>query len=98
MISAAQGGVTLNVRVIPRAGRSGVAGTRDDAILVRLNAPPVEGAANDELVRVLSDVLGVPKRAVAIVSGGRTRSKIVRITGIDVETCRSKLLASPRTS
>lgn len=98
MITPARDGITIKVRVIPRAAKSGVAGVRDDALLVRLNAPPVEGAANDELVRVLSDLLGVSKRAVAIVGGARARSKIVRVTGIDVETCRSKLLASPRTS
>lgn len=98
MITAAPDGITIKVRVIPRAAKSGLAGTRDDAILVRLNAPPVEGAANDELVRVLSDLLGVPKRAVAIMAGERARSKIVRITGIDLETCRSKLLARPRIS
>ena len=98
VITPARDGITIKVRVIPRAAKSGVAGVRDDALLVRLNAPPVEGAANDELVRVLSDLLGVSKRAVAIVGGARARSKIVRVTGIDVETCRSKLLASPRTS
>jgi uncharacterized protein (TIGR00251 family) len=98
VITRARDGISIKVRVIPRAAKSGVAGVRDGALLVRLNAPPVEGAANDELVRVLSELLGVSKRAVAIVGGERTRSKIVRVAGIDVETCRSKLLASPRIS
>jgi uncharacterized protein (TIGR00251 family) len=97
MISATPDGAMLHIRVVPRASRSGVAGTRGDAILVRLNAPPVEGAANDELVSYLADLLDVPKRAVVIVSGERSRSKIVRVTGVDADTCRTRL-ASPRTS
>ena len=83
MIESTPDGVVLSIRVIPRAGRAGVAGTRDGALLVRLNAPPVEGAANAELVELLADVLGVPKRAVAIISGERSRTKRVRIEGVN---------------
>lgn len=86
MIESTPDGVVLLVRVIPRAGRSAVAGMRDGALLVRLNAPPVEGAANDELIEVLADLFGVPKRAVTIVSGERSRRKRVRIRGMDAET------------
>ena len=52
---------------------------RGGALLVRLNAAPVDGAANAELIEVLSDVFDVPKRAVSIVSGERNRQKRVRI-------------------
>src|SRR5215510_5801002 len=69
----------LAVRVIPRARRSSVAGMRGDAWLIRLQAPPVDGAANEELVALLSRVLGVPKRDVTIVSGERSREKRVRV-------------------
>jgi uncharacterized protein (TIGR00251 family) len=75
--------LVLTVRVIPRAGRSGLAGTRDNAILVRLTAPPVEGAANTELIELLADLLHVPKRSVTIVAGERGRLKRVRIDGVD---------------
>lgn len=54
---------------------------RGDALLVRLNAAPVDGAANTELIDVLADAFGVPKRSVTIVSGERSRQKRVRITG-----------------
>ena len=74
LIESTPEGIVIAVRVVPRAGRSGVAGTRDGALLVRLNAPPVEGAANAELIDVLADTLGVPKRAVTILSGERSRS------------------------
>jgi uncharacterized protein (TIGR00251 family) len=86
MIQPSHDGIVISVRVIPRAGKSGVAGTRGDALLVRLQSPPVDGAANDELIRVIAKLLGVPKRAVAILSGERAREKRVRVTGIDAET------------
>lgn len=74
-------GVLVDIRVIPRAGRAGIAGVRNDALLVRLTAPPVDGAANSELIEVLADAFDVPKRAIAIVSGERSRTKRVRIVG-----------------
>ncbi|HEY7499446.1 MAG TPA: DUF167 domain-containing protein [Vicinamibacterales bacterium] len=82
-------GVRFAVRVIPRSGRAGVAGIRGDALLVRLHAPPIEGAANAELVAVLSAALRVPKSAVAIVSGDRSRQKRVHVEGIDEQIVRA---------
>jgi uncharacterized protein (TIGR00251 family) len=73
----------LDIRVIPRAGRSGVAGLRDGAVLMRLAAAPVDGAANDELISVLSKALDVPRRNIIIVSGERSRLKRVRVAGMD---------------
>ena len=85
MIQAVDGGVTLDVRVIPRAGRSAVAGVREGALLVRLNAAPVDGAAHAELIELLATALGVRRRAVSIVAGERSRQKRVQVTGIDVD-------------
>src|SRR5215831_12031109 len=73
----------LDIRVIPRARKSEVAGLRGDAWLVRLQAPPVEGAANDELIAVLAKVLHVPRRDVTIVSGHRSRDKRVLVASLD---------------
>jgi uncharacterized protein (TIGR00251 family) len=91
VIESSPDGVILTVRVIPRAGKSGVSGTRDGALLVRLNAPPVEGAANAELIDVVAEALGVPKRAVTIIAGQRSRTKRVRVTGINVRDAGSRL-------
>lgn len=91
MITTHGNGVLIDVRVIPRAGRSAISGTRDNALVVRLNAPPVEGAANAELIEVLADALDVPKRAVAIVSGDRSRQKRVRVDGVTVAYAASRL-------
>jgi uncharacterized protein (TIGR00251 family) len=73
----------LDIRVIPRAGRSGIAGLRDGALLVRLAAAPVDGAANAELIDVLARALDISKRSIEIVSGERSRSKRVRIHGFN---------------
>ena len=81
MITSSPDGAIVDVRVIPRASKSAIAGIRDHAVLVRLTAPPVDGAANAELIRLLADLLGVPRRDVEILSGERSRGKRVRISG-----------------
>jgi uncharacterized protein (TIGR00251 family) len=86
MIEVTPDGVVLSVRVIPRAGRTGLAGTRDDAVLVRLAAAPVDGAANAELIATLAEAFDLPRRAVSIVSGERSRQKRVRIAGVSAAT------------
>jgi len=82
MITPTSTGVIVAVRVIPRAAKPGIAGTRDGALLVRLTAPPVEGAANAELIEVIAEAAGVPRRSVSIVAGARARAKRVAINGI----------------
>ena len=84
------GYVTSDLRVIPRAGRAGVAGTRQGAWLVRLNAPPVGGAANRELIELLAETLGVPRRAITIVAGERSRTKTVRVDGITLDDVNAR--------
>jgi uncharacterized protein (TIGR00251 family) len=73
-------GATLSVRVKTRARTSRVLETKDGRLEVALAAPPVDGAANEELVRVLAAHFGVPKRSVSIVSGHASRSKVVRFS------------------
>ena len=84
-------GVELDIRVIPRARKTEIAGTRSDAILVRLAAPPVEGAANEALIAVIAEWLGVPRRTVQIVSGERSRRKRVAVAGLSAEQLRPRL-------
>ena len=96
MIHSTPDGIVLSIRVIPRAGVAGVAGMRGDAWLIRLHASPVEGAANAELVAVLAAALGVPRRAVSIVAGERSRQKRVRIAGIDAATAAARLFSMAR--
>lgn len=86
----------VDVRVIPRAGRSAIAGRRDGAVLVRLAAAPVDGAANAELIDLFSRVLKVPRRDITIVTGDTSRFKRVRIAGMNRETATAGLLATAR--
>lgn len=91
MIAASRDGVVIEVRVIPRAGRSGPAGVRDGALVLRLQAPPVEGAANAEVIDILADLLGVPRRAVSILSGHHSRRKRIAVAGITPEDAERAL-------
>ena len=76
-------GVVFNIRVIPRASRCELAGVQGDALKLRITAPPVEGAANKECVRFLSDMLGVKKSQIKIIAGHRSKNKRVSISGIN---------------
>jgi uncharacterized protein (TIGR00251 family) len=69
---------------------------RGESLLVRLNAAPVDGAANAELIDVLADALGVPKRTVSIVGGERSRQKRVRVEGLTQQLVDSKVISKLR--
>lgn len=81
-VRAGDDGVRFAVRVQPRASRSEIVGLHGDALRIRLSAPPVDGAANEALVELVATALGVAKRAVRIVSGESSRSKIVEVEGV----------------
>jgi len=69
-----------------------VDGKRGDAILIRLNAPPVDGAANEALIAFLSDVLGVPRRDISLVAGDKSRDKRVRVDGVSQQVAVDRLV------
>jgi uncharacterized protein (TIGR00251 family) len=93
LIHSTAAGVEIDVRVIPRAGKSALAGERDGRLLVRLSAAPVEGAANDALVDLFAKLLDRPKRAVRIVSGEKSRSKRLAVDGTTPDAVRRLLRA-----
>jgi len=84
-------GCLVEVRVVPRAGRTALAGSRGDALLVRLAAAPVEGAANDALIALLAAALGIPKRRVVLAAGARGRTKRVVLCGLTAEAVAEAL-------
>lgn len=88
------GAISFAVRVVPRASRSEIVGEHDGALRVRVTAPPVEGAANEELVRTLARAFGVAVRAVEITSGHASKSKVVRVVGADRERLLSLVSGS----
>jgi uncharacterized protein len=83
--------VTLSVRIQPRASKNEVIRLEDGGIKIRLTAPPVDGAANEALVRFLADRFSVAKSQVEIVSGHTSRDKIVRVNGVSGEGAESLL-------
>jgi uncharacterized protein len=87
--------VTLRVRVQPRASQDALGGVRAGALVVRLNAPPVDGRANEALARFLARVLAVPPSAVALVRGASSRDKLVRIAGASAAAVRARLAEAP---
>ena len=86
MIRYSQHGRTLTfaVRVAPRASRTEIAGEHDGALRVRIAAPPVDGAANRELTRLLAKAFKVPQQAVEIIAGENSKTKTIRIHDADV--------------
>jgi uncharacterized protein (TIGR00251 family) len=75
-------GVRLEVLVQPRASKTRVVGEHDGRLKIALAAPPVDGEANEALIRFLADALGVPKRQVELVAGATGRRKTLRVEGV----------------
>lgn len=82
----------LAVHVVPRARRTEVAGRHGDAIKIRVAAPPVEGAANAELIRFVAERVGVTRSAVTIASGATGRRKTVVVAGVTAAALARALL------
>jgi len=85
-------GLTFAVRIVPRASRSEIAGEQSGALRVRIAAAPVEGAANQELIKLLAKSFKLPQKAVEIVSGAASKNKIVRIQGADATRLRQLVI------
>jgi uncharacterized protein (TIGR00251 family) len=81
----------LEVYIQPRASKSEVAGMHDGVIKIRIAAPAVENAANEELVEFVAEALGVSKRSVRIISGTSSRRKMLAIDGVTEEELAAKL-------
>jgi len=77
--------IIFSVRVVPGASKSEIAGEHDGALKVRIASPPVDGAANEELIKFLAKSFGAAKNAVEVVSGHSSRLKKVTITGASPE-------------
>jgi uncharacterized protein (TIGR00251 family) len=84
--SDAKRGAAITVKVTPRAKRTAVAGVMDDGtIKIKVAAPPVDGAANKELIEFLAETLGLPKNQVDIVAGETSERKLISLVGISPE-------------
>ena len=86
----------ISVRLTPRASSNRVTGEREGIVLVRVTAPPVDGAANEALRRLIAKSARVGIRSVSIVRGEASREKRVRVEGIDMATLRAALGLTPQ--
>lgn len=88
------GALTFSVRVVPRASRTEIVGEQDGMLRVRVAAPPVDGAANEEVIRLIARALRVKRGGVTITAGLRSRIKKLEVTGIRAEALGN--LTTPR--
>ncbi len=75
----------------PRASRDEVVGWRDDVLRLRVEAPPLGGRANDAVVLLIARAAGLPRSAVSLVGGERSRDKTLRVVGLDAAALRERL-------
>jgi uncharacterized protein (TIGR00251 family) len=90
-VRESNGEIEFSVRVIPRSSRTEIVGEHDGAVKVRLCSPPVDGAANAELIKLFAKSLGVARSGVEIVAGETSKTKRLRITGATAEQLRNLL-------
>lgn len=90
-VTSRAGAVRFSVRVKPRASRAGVGGVKEGALELSVTAAPVDGEANDAVVRALAAALGVPRRDVAIVAGDTGRSKVIEVQGLAADQVALRL-------
>ena len=81
----------VEVRVVSRSPRTAIDGLRDGRVVVRVNAPPVDGAANDAVIAALAEALDVPKRDIRIAAGATSRNKSLEIAGLSREEIARRL-------
>jgi uncharacterized protein (TIGR00251 family) len=90
-VRAVAGGVRIDLKVIPRSPKNIVGGIRNNRLIVRVTAAPVDNAANEAVIELLADALEVPERSVRLASGSTARQKTVEVLGIDPAAARSRL-------
>lgn len=95
-MSERSGAVRFAVHVRPRSSRSTIVGVRDGSLDVALTAPPAEGAANEELRKLLARVLEVSRRDVNIIVGIASRSKLIEVNGVSIDVARQLLSKAKR--
>ncbi len=84
-------GVILSIRVNPKASKSGINGLIGDELKINLNAPPTDGQANKELIKLLSKTFSIPKSQVKIISGETSRSKKILLINADEQTIQTHI-------
>jgi uncharacterized protein len=90
-VNEKNGIVTFKIRAQPRAAKTEMVGEYSGALKLRIAAPPVDGKANDEVIKFFSRLFGVPNRNVEIVGGDSSRDKIIGIHGVSMARVQTLL-------
>ncbi len=93
-IGTTESGVEIRIKVSPRSSKSEVVGISDDRLRIKLNSPPVDGAANKELIKLLSKIFGVAKSSLELVRGDKSRLKTVLVRGKSADEIKELLRGS----
>ncbi len=93
IVQGTKDGTVLTVHVQPKAARTECVGVHGDALKIRVAAPPVEGAANEALIRFLADRCAIPRASIVIQSGAEGRRKRLCLKGITAEAVTARLMA-----
>lgn len=80
--------LTINIYVVPRSSKSEIVGIYNNCLKIRLKSPPVDNAANEELIRFLADKLKIPKKNIEIIKGHNQKKKIISIEQYDLSALR----------
>jgi uncharacterized protein (TIGR00251 family) len=90
-VTAVPGGVRIQLHVQPGASTTEVVGLHGDRIRLRIQSPPIDGRANEAVLQWIAERLGVPRRAVTLVRGEKSRAKTVEILGVTLDSVRERL-------
>jgi uncharacterized protein (TIGR00251 family) len=94
-VTAVPGGVRIQLHVQPGASTSEVVGLHGDRIRLRIQSPPIDGRANEAVLQWIAERLGVPRRAVTLVRGEKSRAKTVDVRGVTVSAAEAALQPRP---
>lgn len=92
LIKEDKDGVLIKIKVQPKASKNEIVGLMEDALKIRLTAPPVDGKANEACIQFLAGLLHIPKKKVELISGQAGRHKIIKLNGLKLEEARKILL------
>ena len=84
----------LKLRIVPNAKRNEVTGEHGDAVKIKVAAPAIEGKANEALLEFIAEKLGLHRRNLTLIAGGKSRDKLIEIVGLDATEARGRLLPS----
>jgi uncharacterized protein (TIGR00251 family) len=94
-IKSKEGGILISIRVQPGASRDSITGIREGSLAIKLCSPPVDGRANDALIKFISRKVGVPPSSIQIIQGIKNRKKVLSVPGVSADEIENALSPLP---